>query len=271
LDDEPTTIADPEAEKPEDWDDEEDGDWVPPKVPNPKCSEGSGCGKWERPMMRNPEYKGKWNAPLIDNPAYKGVWAPRKIPNPKYYEDKTPSNFEPMGAIGFELWTMQKDILFDNIYIGHSVKDANALKAETYDLKIVAEKAEEEATKPKVEDKPKSPSDLKFMDDPILYIKEKIDLFITIAKKDPINAIKFVPEVAGAIGAVIVLFITLIFIAVGGIGAAPSKQDAKDAAKKVVDKAAELKDKVADSATTGAEKAKEEVQKRTTRSSDKSS
>jgi calnexin len=166
---------------------------------------------------------------------------------------------------------MQKDILFDNIYIGHSVKDANALKAETYDLKIVAEKAEEEATKPKVEDKPKSPSDLKFMDDPILYIKEKIDLFITIAKKDPINAIKFVPEVAGAIGAVIVLFITLIFIAVGGIGAAPSKQDAKDAAKKVVDKAAELKDKVADSATTGAEKAKEEVQKRTTRSSDKSS
>jgi len=271
LDEEPLTIPDPEAEKPEDWDDEEDGDWIPPKVSNPKCSEASGCGKWERPMMKNPDYKGKWTAPYIDNPAYKGVWKPRKIPNPKYYEDKTPSNFEPMGAIGFELWTMQKDILFDNIYIGHSVKDAKALKAETYDLKIAAEKAEEDATKPKTQDKPKSPSDLKFMDDPIFYIKEKVDLFMAIAKNDPINAIKFVPEVSGAIGAIIVLFITLIFVAVGGSGAASSKKDAKGAAKKATDKATEVKDKATDSVATGAEKAKEEVQKRTTRSSEKSS
>ena len=222
-------------------------------------------------MMKNPEHKGKWNAPYVDNPAYKGVWKPRKIANPKYYEDKTPSNFEPIGAIGFELWTMQKDILFDNIYIGHSVEDANTLKAETYDLKIVAEKAEEDATKPKVEEKPKSPSDLKFMDDPIFYIREKVELFIAIAKNDPINAIKFVPEVAGAIGAIIVLFITLIVVALGGIGGTSSKPDAKDAAKKVADKAAESEDKAADSTTTGAEKSKEEVQKRTTRSSDKSS
>ena len=99
LEDEPKMIPDPEAEKPEDWDDEEDGDWVPPLVPNPKCDEVSGCGPWERPMMKNPEYKGKWTAPMIDNPAYKGVWAPRKIANPDYFEDKTPANFEPMGAV----------------------------------------------------------------------------------------------------------------------------------------------------------------------------
>lgn len=37
--------------------------------------------------------------PYIDNPAYKGVWAPRKIKNPNYFEDKTPANFEPMGAV----------------------------------------------------------------------------------------------------------------------------------------------------------------------------
>ena len=30
------------------WDDEEDGDWVAPTVPNPKCDEVSGCGKWEK-------------------------------------------------------------------------------------------------------------------------------------------------------------------------------------------------------------------------------
>ena len=50
-------------------------------------------------MKKNPEYKGKWSAPMIDNPAYKGIWKPRKIANPAYFEDKTPANFEPMGAV----------------------------------------------------------------------------------------------------------------------------------------------------------------------------
>lgn len=50
-------------------------------------------------MKKNPEYKGKWTAPLIDNPDYKGPWAPRKIANPDYFEDKTPANFEPIGAV----------------------------------------------------------------------------------------------------------------------------------------------------------------------------
>ena len=99
LDDEPAMIPDPEAQKPEDWDDEEDGDWIPPTVPNPKCEEASGCGKWEPPTKKNPAYKGKWTPEYIDNPAYKGVWKPRKISNPEYFEDKTPANFEPMGAV----------------------------------------------------------------------------------------------------------------------------------------------------------------------------
>jgi len=33
LENEPATIPDPDAEKPEEWDDEEDGDWVAPSVP----------------------------------------------------------------------------------------------------------------------------------------------------------------------------------------------------------------------------------------------
>lgn len=101
LDEEPLTVADPEAQKPEDWDDEEDGDWVAPTVPNPKCADVSGCGPYTKPNKRNPDYKGKWTAPYIDNPAYKGPWAPRKIKNPAFFEDKTPANFEPMGAVSF--------------------------------------------------------------------------------------------------------------------------------------------------------------------------
>lgn len=60
-----------EATKPDDWDDEEDGEWEPPKVSNPRCTEGPGCGEWKRPKISNPAYKGKWSAPLIDNPLYK--------------------------------------------------------------------------------------------------------------------------------------------------------------------------------------------------------
>lgn len=266
LEDEPTTIPDPEAEKPEDWDDEEDGDWVPPTVPNPKCDEVSGCGKWEPPMKKNPAYKGKWSAPFIDNPAYKGVWAPRKIKNPDYFEDKTPANFEPIGAIGFEIWTMQNDILFDNIYIGHSVEDAEKLKAETFDLKITAEKAEEAANAPKPKPDTKSPSDLVFKDDPVKYIKEKTNLFIEIAKRDPVEAVKFVPEVAGGLGALVVGFLGLLITLLSGSGAAPSKEQVKAQAKKAKNAAVDAKDKAAEAVATGAEKAQAEVNKRTTRS-----
>ncbi|KIW50413.1 hypothetical protein PV05_12002 [Exophiala xenobiotica] len=267
LEDEPATIPDPEAEKPEDWDDEEDGDWIPPQVPNPKCEEASGCGKWEPPMMKNPLYKGKWTAPYIENPDYKGPWAPRKIPNPDYFEDKTPSNFEPMGAIGFEIWTMQSDITFDNIYIGHSVEDAAAFRAETYDVKRPIEEDEEAKNKPKPSDLPKSPSDLKFMDDPVTFVKEKLDLFITLAKKDPIEAIKFMPEVAGGIGGIAALLIAVL-VGLAGMGgaAAPSKEDIKKTAQKAKEAAVDAKDQAADAAASGAETVKAEVNKRTTRS-----
>lgn len=43
------------------------------------------------------------------------------------------------GAIGFEIWTMQGDIMFDNIYVGHSVADAKALSDEGYKLKQLLE------------------------------------------------------------------------------------------------------------------------------------
>lgn len=270
LEDEPLTVPDPEAEKPEDWDDEEDGDWIPPQVPNPKCEEASGCGPWTPPMIRNPDYKGKWTAPLIDNPAYKGVWAPRKIPNPSYFEDKTPSKFEPMGAIGFEIWTMQSDITFDNIYIGHSPDDAVAFRKETYDVKAPIEAAEEEKNKPDVDETPKSPSDLKFMDDPITYVREKLALFVTLAKKDPVEAIKFMPEVAGGIGGVAALTIGFIALIIGGgATAAPSKETIKKTATDAQRKAVEVKDQVVDAAASGAEKVQAEVNKRTTRSQDK--
>ena len=49
----PEHVADPDATKPEDWDDEMDGEWEPP-------------------MIDNPDFKGEWKPRQIDNPAYKG-------------------------------------------------------------------------------------------------------------------------------------------------------------------------------------------------------
>ncbi|KAJ9200089.1 hypothetical protein DTO164E3_2781 [Paecilomyces variotii] len=259
LEDEPTSIPDPEAEKPEDWDDEEDGDWIPPTVPNPKCNEVSGCGPWSPPMKKNPAYKGKWSPPLIDNPAYKGPWAPHKIPNPAYFEDKTPSKFEPMGAIGFEIWTMQNDILFDNIYIGHSIEDAEKFRQETFDIKHAVEVAEEESLKPKKEDKPQT--SVAFSEDPVTYVREKVDLFVGLVKEDPLNAVKVVPEVAGGLGA---LLLTCVLIIVGAISASTP---AAAPAKKGKEAVAAAKEQTAEAVSSAAETAKGNATKRTTRSS----
>jgi calnexin len=161
---------------------------------------------------------------------------------------------------------MQKDILFDNIYIGHSIADAEKLKAETFDLKVAAEKADEEANKPKPKDDIKSPSDLIFKDDPVRYVKEKTVLFVEIAKRDPVEAIKFVPEVAGGIGVLAVTLLVLLVSVLVGSGAAPSKEQVKTQAKKAKSAAVDAKDKAAEAVSTGAEKAQAEVNKRTTRS-----
>ncbi|KAI3688626.1 hypothetical protein L2E82_46334 [Cichorium intybus] len=148
LEDEPEEVDDPEAVKPEDWDDEEDGEWEAPKIDNPKCESAPGCGEWKRPLKRNPAYKGKWHAPLIDNPAYKGIWKPQEIPNPDYFELETP-NFEPIAAIGIEIWTMQDGILFDNILIASDEKTAETIRETTWKPKFKVEeekhKAEEQA------------------------------------------------------------------------------------------------------------------------------
>lgn len=206
LDDEPSTIPDPDAEKPEEWDDDEDGEWIAPTVSNPKCEDGPGCGEWKRPNKANPLFKGKWYAPMIDNPAYKGEWAPRKVPNPAYFEDLTPvKSLEKIGGVGIELWTMTEDILFDNIYVGHSIDDAKALAAESFDIKQSLEKA---ADKIAVEADDETPDESPaFAEDPVEFLRHKAITFVTAARVDPVYAFKTHPETGVAlVGALLTLF-----------------------------------------------------------------
>ncbi|TPX31722.1 hypothetical protein SmJEL517_g04993 [Synchytrium microbalum] len=246
LDDEPETIPDPEAEKPDDWDDEEDGDWVAPTVANPKCEKASGCGVWKRPMKRNLAYKGKWRAPQIDNPAYKGEWKPRKIANKNYFEDLHPANFQKIGGIGFELWTMQDGISFDNIYVGSSIEDAAALAKESWDVKYKIEKANEasEAPKPPKDEKP-------VVDDGSVVgkvtsifetIRQRVVDFVVAASKDPIKAAQEAPEVAVGLIATGLLPVLLMFLIIGGGSsepAAPSKKETKASKEKDEDETGE--------------------------------
>jgi len=253
LDDEPTVIADPDAEKPEEWDDEEDGDWIAPTVPNPKCEEAPGCGDWVRPTKPNPNYKGKWSAPLIDNPTYKGVWAPRKIKNPNYFVDKKPSNLRKIGGVGFEIWSMTEDILFDNIYVGHSKADAKALAAESFKIKQGIEKTAKEAEQVKEE----ATTEKTFKEDPLEWLRTHALSFIELAQIDPIAAFKTKPETGIALIAVFLTFFGSIGALFGLIGG--SRKPVKSSKK--TEPAAKSKS-AAPVATTTATEEKEGATKR---------
>ncbi|KAJ3772774.1 hypothetical protein EV361DRAFT_874533, partial [Lentinula raphanica] len=91
------------------------------------------------------------------------------------------------GGVGIELWTMTEDILFDNIYVGHSVDDAKTLASETFDIKKTLEKAKKAA---EVDDDDEEES---FSEDPIGFIRSRILTFIDILKLDPLLAFKTHP------------------------------------------------------------------------------
>jgi calnexin len=153
---------------------------------------------------------------------------------------------------------MQNDILFDNIYIGHSIEDAEALRKETFDIKKPIETAVEEAERPKPE--VKAETSVSFTEDPVTYVREKVDTFITLAKQDPIQAVKMVPEVAGGIGAILLATILFVVGAIGASSPAPAKVVEKGKAAANV-----AKEKTAEAVSTAADNAKGAT-KRATRS-----
>ena len=159
LDDEPRLIPKKGAKKPRGWDDQEDGEWSPPMIPNPKC-EKVGCGKWKRPLMPNPNFKGKWQPPMIKNPNFKGKWIQKMIPNPNaHLVDPQPlANIANISAVAIEIWTIDEGYQWDNFYIGRSVKDAKTLRDERWLLKYLKkkealDKVNEEAAMKRAKDK----------------------------------------------------------------------------------------------------------------------
>merc|ERR1712106_882721 len=109
--------------KPDDWDDEEDGEW---------------------------------NVKRIDNPAFKGVWEAKEIDNPEYKDDNEVYKFADFGFIGFDLWQVKGGTIFDNVIVTDDAADADtfAEKWKALSEHEKAEKAKEDDAK-KGDDKKK--------------------------------------------------------------------------------------------------------------------
>merc|ERR1712196_508857 len=108
-------IEDPEASKPEDWDEEDDGEWEAPLVDNPACA-AAGCGEWSPAMIENPDYIGEWKPKQIDNPAF--------------FETENPFvELDSIAGVAIDIWTMQRGIEYDNVYVGVSEDAAYELAA----------------------------------------------------------------------------------------------------------------------------------------------
>ncbi|CAI9728618.1 calreticulin-like [Octopus vulgaris] len=143
----PKKIKDPSAKKPEDWDDREKmddpddkkpEDWDQPEhIPDPDAKKPDDWdddmdGEWEPPMIDNPAYKGEWKPKQIDNPNYKGEWIHPEIDNPDYSPDTNLYKYTSIGAVGFDLWQVKSGTIFDNIFVGNSVADADEHAKETW-------------------------------------------------------------------------------------------------------------------------------------------
>ncbi|KAG8540855.1 hypothetical protein GDO81_030168 [Engystomops pustulosus] len=170
----PKKIKDPEAKKPDDWDerpkiddpeDKKPEDWDKPEhIPDPDASKPEDWdeemdGEWEPPVIQNPEYKGEWKPRQIDNPDYKGKWVHPEIDNPEYTPDSDLYFYEDFGVIGLDLWQVKSGTIFDNFLITHDEKYAEDSGNQSWGVTKEAEKKmkeqqdEEERKKQEEEEK----------------------------------------------------------------------------------------------------------------------
>lgn len=181
----PKKIKDPDAKKPEDWDereyiDDEDDkkpeDWDKPEhIPDPDAKKPEDWddemdGEWEPPMVDNPEYKGEWKPKQKKNPAYKGKWIHPEIDNPDYTPDDDLYLYGDIGAVGFDLWQVKSGTIFDDVIVTDSVEEAKkfgekTLKKTKEGEKKMKEKQDEEEEKKRKEEEEKKKEEEKEEED----------------------------------------------------------------------------------------------------------
>jgi len=169
----PKEIHDPEAVKPEDWDerekipdptDEKPEDWDQPElIPDESAEEPEDWdeeedGEWERPMQKNPAYKGEWEQKMMENPDYKGMWEAPMIKNPEYVDGSGDElyKYTDLKYVAFELWQVKSGSIFDNILVTDDVDYAKEFALNTWGAMKDIEKKLYDDTKAKEEEDAKA-------------------------------------------------------------------------------------------------------------------
>ena len=156
----PKKIKDPQAKKPEDWDDRakiddpndtKPDDWEQPEyIPDPDATKPEDWddemdGEWEPPQINNPAYKGEWKPKQIDNPNYKGPWVHPEIDNPEYTSDSNLYLQKEICAVGFDLWQVKSGTIFDNVLVTDDEKEADEVAEAILNTTVKEEKKMKEA------------------------------------------------------------------------------------------------------------------------------
>ena len=110
---------------------------------------------------------------------------------------------------------MTENILFDNIYVGHSIDDAKALASESFDIKHSLEKAVEKAAVVDEDELDESPT---FAENPVEFLRHQAFTFIALARVDPILAFKTHPETGVALAGAILTFFGMLGALFGLVG-----------------------------------------------------
>lgn len=129
----PQFVEDPFDEKPKDWVDQAEIDdpndlppeeWrdIPRLIPNPNAKKPAlwndeTDGVWERPLVPNPEFLIDWKPKRIKNPAFKGDWKPRIIENPEYNPDPKFGKPEKLMYVGMDNYIDKAATIWDNILV----------------------------------------------------------------------------------------------------------------------------------------------------------
>uniref|UniRef100_N1QSA4 Calreticulin n=1 Tax=Aegilops tauschii TaxID=37682 RepID=N1QSA4_AEGTA len=150
----PKEIKDPEAKKPEDWDDKE-------YIPDPEDVKPEGYDDIPKEVtdpdakkkIKNPNYQGKWKAPMIANPVnYTTHALTSLLCFTDFKDDPYIYAFDSLKYIGIELWQVKSGTLFDNILITDDAALAKTFAEETWAKHKEAEKAAFDAAEKKKEE-----------------------------------------------------------------------------------------------------------------------
>ena len=128
--DEREFVVDPDDVKPDDWDERkliEDAKAVKPDLWNDEID-----GEWKPPMIPNPNYRGIWKPREIVNAEYMGVWRPRKMLNPDYSPDDEFGVFDDLCYWGIDVLQDNAGSIFDNFLVTDNFTYAEEMAKEVF-------------------------------------------------------------------------------------------------------------------------------------------